>query len=387
MPAYLLRRFSYPATLHAIAPARLLTFLRPFRDFLIGRGLVWDDPDQIENLDYVQLVAILMAPDGQTPTDLIDALYFVDDLATAEGMDQLLVAAREGGLTLDLTPDQSPADLAVQVWLLDPDLLARQHAEQFLFKPRSFESYQMARLPAPEFCMPTPAQLRDLERSLNAWFEQRNRGYGARVFIFPRPDGVWFQARHGEPFKREESLEGDETGSVCYRPVKYDVLVYHEASGELRINAQTPGERQLYRAQFGRHLFGDAQAFPGIGKYTLQPLQDLGEAALACRDVPGLEWVRLKEVHYFWGGPANEFEIRKADNVFAALAARGLSLPETARLVRAVFQVKFAYAKSPRAVTIRPSNIAQFTRDADAPVVEDWLRRRGFILPPGEGQP
>jgi hypothetical protein len=31
-------------------------------------------------------------------------------------------------------------------------------------------------------------------------------------------------------------------------------------------------------------------------------------------------------------------------------------------------------------VTIRPSNIAQYTRDDDAELVEQWLRRRGFIL-------
>jgi hypothetical protein len=31
-------------------------------------------------------------------------------------------------------------------------------------------------------------------------------------------------------------------------------------------------------------------------------------------------------------------------------------------------------------VTIRPSNVAQYTRDSDASAVEDWLTKRGFIL-------
>jgi len=42
--------------------------------------------------------------------------------------------------------------------------------------------------------------------------------------------------------------------------------------------------------------------------------------------------------------------------------------------------VKFTDSKTARTVTIRPSNIAQYTRDSDAAVVEDWLTKRGFIL-------
>jgi hypothetical protein len=30
-------------------------------------------------------------------------------------------------------------------------------------------------------------------------------------------------------------------------------------------------------------------------------------------------------------------------------------------------------------VTIRPSNIAQYTRDSDGELVEEWLTRRGFV--------
>ena len=29
---------------------------------------------------------------------------------------------------------------------------------------------------------------------------------------------------------------------------------------------------------------------------------------------------------------------------------------------------------------VRPSNIAQYTRDSDAAVVEEWLTKRGFVL-------
>ena len=82
----------------------------------------------------------------------------------------------------------------------------------------------------------------------------------------------------------------------------------------------------------------------------------------------------------FWGGSEKEIEIRKANDVFAAYAGRGRAMPQKARIIRASCQVKFTDSKTARTVTIRPSNIAQYTRDSDAAVVEDWLTKRGFIL-------
>jgi len=143
--------------------------------------------------------------------------------------------------------------------------------------------------------------------------------------------------RHGEPYKREESLDGPCTASVCYRPLRYDVLVYEPAVGELRINARSVRERDLYRTHFGHHVFGDPHFFPGDAKYSLDPLLRRGEPSLVCTDVAGLEWVRLREVHVFWGGAEHAVEIHRTDNVFRALDERGVRLPETARLVRGQF--------------------------------------------------
>ena len=92
-----------------------------------------------------------------------------------------------------------------------------------------------------------------------------------------------------------------------------------------------------------------------------------------------MDWVRLKEVQYQWSGAESAVESQKANDVFAALKGRGYDMPPKARIIRASFQVQFKDSKTPRTVTIRPSNIAQYTRDSDADVVEDWLGKRGFI--------
>ncbi len=92
-----------------------------------------------------------------------------------------------------------------------------------------------------------------------------------------------------------------------------------------------------------------------------------------------MDWVRLKEIQLLWGGVEREIETRKADDVFAALEGRGRSIPGSAPIIRARFQVKFADAKTARVVTIRTPTTAQYTRDSDADVVQDWLEKRGFI--------
>ena len=379
MATYNLRRFAHAEGLKAIGREHLLALLKPHKSYLDRRGFTLP-PSASDGIDYEQLVNVLMSPDTTTPKGLIDALYFIHEMATPESMDILLHEADSNGITLDGNPDPTPADVAVQVYLQDKDLLERKHAEQYLTRPRSYEYFQTETAPAPKFRKPSQKTLSALARDLDDWFEKKKRGRGSRVFVYPKKDVVWFLVRHGDPFKREGSLDGDQTSSVFYRPEKYDVLVYDPATGEIRMNACSKGEKEMLRQKFGRHLFNDDDFFPGTGKYTLEPLRSDGDTSIVCTDVDGMEWVRLKEVQYFWGGAEKEIEIRKANDVFAALAARGRGMPSKARIIRASFQVKFTDSKTARTVTIRPSNIAQYTRDSDAAVVEDWLSKRGFIL-------
>src|SRR5438105_3231338 len=95
MATFTLRRFSCPETLKAIAARRLLTFLKPHRRFLLSRGVTLPQSATDRDLDYEELARVFMTPDGKTPKDLIDALYFVDEMATPEGMDALLAEAKQ----------------------------------------------------------------------------------------------------------------------------------------------------------------------------------------------------------------------------------------------------------------------------------------------------
>lgn len=385
MATFRLLHFSSPPTLQSIAPVRLLRFLDPFREFFSARGCDLPPIGSHDDLDYAGLVQVFMSPDEATPPQLVDALYLVDEMSTPEDMNDLLEAAEH--LPLDPDTDHSPADVAVQVWLLDSRILERKHAEKFLIRPKSFEYFQSERDEPPEFTMPSPATLSNLECELDDWFERKKRGRNSRVFVYEQGNDIAFLVRHGEPYKREESQDGADVSSVCYRPIKYDVVVYDQRLGELRINAQLVGEKKLYCEQFGKHFFNDEDCFPGKDKYTLEPLREYGADSLACGDIEGIESILLVEVGFFWGGAYRANDVKKADDVFADLAQRQRQLPEGGRIFKAVFKVKFADSNTPRSVTIKPSNVANYTRDSDAALIEQWLELRGFIVhPPRESE-
>lgn len=116
----------------------------------------------------------------------------------------------------------------------------------------------------------------------------------------------------------------------------------------------------------------------------MEPLRESGSASILCDDIEGIDWVRLKEFQIYWPGTHNEIEIRKAEDIFASLEARDRSIPNGGRLSKASFQIKFSDSKTPRTVTLSSGNRAQFKRDDDAEVLEEWLIRRGFVVADSE---
>lgn len=380
MPTFNLRRFSHPDTLKNVAPEHLIRFLTPYTEYLQARNVELPEEADFESLDYGMLAEVLMTPDESIPRDMVEALYIIHEMSAPEAMDELLKDAEIEGIQITDGPDPTPTDVAIQVFLQNRRYLESKHSEQFLTRARTFQYYQTEDIGRADFVPPTEETLRALERDLDEWFVKHKRGRGSRAFHYIRDDGVWFLVRHGEPYKREGSIEAGESSSVFYRPEKHDVLIYQPATGEIGINAGTKGEKELYRTLFGLHLFGSEDFFPGDGKYTLDPLKTQGADSLVCSDIEGIEWIKLRELQFFWGGAHKEIVIWRADDIFAMLVDKERTIHANAPIIKASFQIKFEDAKNPRTVSIRPSNIAQFQRDDDGTLVELWLQKRGFIL-------
>lgn len=385
-----LKRFSNAAILKRIDTRLLMQFLDPFRGFLTGqRGLTWpSDPDQF---DHAALAKILMSPSVDTPEELLDALYFVDGLADADCYDRILEEAQDADIDLGVE-DPTPEDLTLRVWLSDPNILERVHAEQNRVRPKTFQSFFTTDADR-DLDYPETDLLATLENDLNLWFEFKKKGRGARVFPFPREDGFWFLVRHGQRIKREGTVEADgDSGSVFYRPEKFDVLIYYPETGELAIYADTKGEREIYCQLFGKHLFTGPEFFAFtnlVEKYSLRPLIEDGPASLTCADVAGISHIALYELHIQHSSNQKDIEIRRADDVFQALEDQQRDLRDEqgyTRLIKAKFRVTFVGGRE-RCVTITPPNIASFDRETDNSVIHDWLTKRGFVIIAAQGVP
>lgn len=123
--------------------------------------------------------------------------------------------------------------------------------------------------------------------------------------------------------------------------------------------------------------------------FTLDPLLKLGRAALVCTDVPGINWVKLTELHLETGTIEVSKFGYKADDVFATLDGAGIKLGDQHQLRRAVLLFRFKDDPKPRRVTIKPDNQTSYEHDEDSRVVSEWMTKREFaktVLPPKEVQ-
>ncbi len=380
MSAHQLRHLGQPEVLKTVSTENLLALLKPHGEFFARHGMALpDSPDGFEP-DYDRLARLFFAPEQAIPMELATALYFVDQMATNDCVDALVTAIPE----IDDRCFFTAADIAVQGWLLNQLAFEQVCAEQSVRKrSRSFESYYAANRPLPT-CDCSPETVDALEDELDRQFILRGRGDGTRLFLSERPDGFWFLIRHGERLRREGCIQNGKSGSVFFRPERYDAVVYDPTAGELRINAKTNWVKALYHRMFGKHLFGREDFFPGDYKYTLVPLLVDGEAALCCSDIPGIAWIRLVMIRYRWLSRHCLFESLEADNLFAAARDGECRMPQNAEIVCAQFQVQFTRVRTgPRAVTLRLPNVLKYTLDIDAACIEEWLLKRSFVLTQG----
>jgi hypothetical protein len=373
-----LRRFGTPGALKTIHLPSLVALLeREGGGYVRARLELVPEPSRF---NYDALASVLANPQEGFPVRLVDALHHIHEVADEQGMEAMLELIDERRIVLAHLPDKpTPADLAVQLWMVDPELVERVHAARAIAKPKSFLSW-LGRGDVPKAAPePDDATLRALETVFDDYFERRKRGRHSRVFVFQRPEATYFLVRHGLPMDRRGIIRDGESTSSFERPERYDVISYVPARDELNIHARTKGERTLYREQLGLRLFGNKDYFPDDGKYTLAPLVERGINALACEDIDGIEWVSLQEVKLYYSGNAPEVVTRRAMNgdLFEVFDASGYTLAHTP--FQASFRVKFMGSKRPRTVKIKAPNVATYTREADEDVVSRWLAARGFL--------
>jgi hypothetical protein len=394
------KRFTRLCVLKRIGRDLLQRFLGQFEPDLTAQGLALPGPALEDALFFGNLGRMLAAPD-QLPDRLNEALFALDEMSGPEGQEQLELAIARAGIPLAFAPGSSREGMALQVWLTDPALLARVHNQQRLRRLTTFEYFGTNLAPAARapFAGPTQTTLSAVAAALDPWFARHQRGHNTtRVELCGFMDGstpgrpqpeetqpeLWFLVRHGDSFARTPKVEAQQTEILHFRPERDDVIVYSPQHDEVRINARTKGERDLYVRVFGLHLRGREDYFCSRRTYTLEPLRLSGAESLEPDGARDIQKIVLREVEISWENPLLGRTIREADDLFAPTAQGSAPLreilPGSGRLARATFDVHFCNSARPRPVQIRLPNVLKVGRHCDVQSVDRWLCRRGFRL-------
>lgn len=371
------KSFAQPDLLKTIQPGNLIRLLEPCRAFLEDRGLSLPREDGSE-IDYLKLAGILAQPDEFMDAHVVEGLHVISNLGTDANFDDLFDIARRNFIEVDM--DATAADLAARIWIEAPQALMLKEREAGSHRRRKFESF---RARDPEAVVPPeqlPIQFDELEADLEGWFMSKKRGIGCRVIRIDFDGEIRFLVQHGQLCKREPSRKGAQSTCTFFRPEKTDMVIYDALNNELRVSTSTIGELRLYREKFGKHVFGDPEKFVYTEKYTLAPLRADGVASLQCRDVGGVEWVRLIEVECAWPSAFDYTEKLKATDLFRAMELKQRGIDPQAELIHARFAVKLAGEVNPRPVLVKPPNIAEYGRGEEAAIIEQFLRARGFVI-------
>lgn len=362
-----------------IRPELLNRLLQPHHAKLAAHGASSGASDP---LDPVKIAECLSADTDGAFTGLMDSLYLIHEVSGQHSTERIVDAARQLGSGFSFQPDDSPADMAARLLLHDHAIVLELHAESIVEARTSFKAFQAKSVfsECPQYGRTVRTEMC---RELAEWFKSRYQGGFVSITPLPRAGEVWFVVQHGGAYQRHEVIRGVQPATTHYRAAVYDVVVLQPVLSEIRINCSSAPATDQYREVFGRHLFGDAEFFPGGRALTLEPLWRDGVGALACQDVPGIDWIRLREIQVYRGGEFAEITVHKATDVFAARGGAPLQ-HHGGVLSRATFEVKFSDAKRTRRVTVAPPNVTKYSRHDDSALIEAWLRKRGFTLSRGE---
>jgi hypothetical protein len=375
------KRFTKLSFLKGVSREILTRFFERFTSQLAGKKVELPRPDLSDDEFFKALSRLLLSPE-ELPAELGEALFAIDEMANESGQERLQYALAQAKAAMTFHIGSSYGDVAMGAWLGVPELFAHAYNEQQLQRLSSFE-YFGTRLRAEQrkpLATVGNEMLAGLRADLDRWFGNHNRGDETTQISQHEFDGEWwFIVRHGDTFMRTAKVERQETTCLHYRPAKDDVVVFSPLHDEIRIHAATKGEKNLYRRAFGCWLRGDGEYFSERRTFTLEPLRVDGPMALVWNGGGNIDRIILREWEAAWGGHHQEVVIRKADDVFAANAARGRNaLPEGGELVRAVFDVYFTGARKPRKVQVRLPNALKVGRHCDAALVQAWLSDKRF---------
>jgi hypothetical protein len=389
------RCFSSVEGLRSRDPQVLRDLLATFPEHVLKRGLVLPEIATAENLDYASMRDALMT--GDIPDDLDDILHVSSLLGTAKGWRMIERQAREDGRALPVSLDRyGPVDLAIRAaiheWPRNKDILERANARARVHARSAYVYYAPGMDLTQRYRVPTAAALADAREYLTGHFvaegmvSSRQHRKATEIVAYDFEKEIWFLIRYpGRQSRHSGCDDAGEWRSFVFNPEQYDAVAYNKVYCDLRMNTKRRREHGKYRIAFSHLLFDTSNAFRAdCVVVTLEPLLRANAVELFdCDDVPGLAAIYPVEITYeTFGMPPRKWTESAADgsSLLHGNANAPRVLPRDVLCVRNVV-LQYRLKDSPRfaRLTIDEVNKVMFERDGDSLVVEEWLRRRGFV--------
>lgn len=378
MPRHGFKRFSDIGFLQSLdKPRWLVPLLRRHEDYFRGQGLdlssLRNDEDSAR-----RLLEVFTRADEETPQDLLDVLYMIDDLADEVGHDKLLTHGKQAGLDMSWATDSMTAgDFALAAQIHHPGLV-RRCAALVARKVKNFTEYR-AKKDKGLTLEHAIGNAKALAEALSPWFESRGRSPVCEVHPYQDGDEIRFTITHGQLYRSDGSISKSMAMQrVTFRPQQHDAVIFDNRTMTLKVNARNNGERGLYRTAFGQVLFGNPDHFPADGRiYTLEPLR---RSPLDFRPVVGIRGVVLTEVWIEFESPDQRVEKYQSRDLSVSIANDGRPNLRAGRLTHGVLMVRYSSGGRARKLEIRPPNVAIFDRDRDGEVTERFLEANGFVI-------
>jgi len=369
--------------LERVTPELLVRFLRPFEDYLVGRGVPLDGIEH-NHAWAGELHQVLCAVDQAMPGQLQQAFLDVADLASEQGHEAALNLAGERQLNLFSTSgDVSAEDLAFRLYLEHSDVFAASHARVQSQEARRFVDFHPIEQKPLLDAEKQPKRVLLMEQ-LRRWFASRNRSEYVDVRVSETSDEVCFVIIHGQPPRSlsviTSAFSRDRMSLV---PDKQDTVVFDKQSGRLSVNAQYAAEHDFYRQAIGKVFFGKDHHFEPHAVIDCSVLLDDPVAALSAEGLPGIRMVVLREVVLEAVDSPRDKLTWQANDLGDVFVADGPDLLKRDRKVRkaklAIFPV---HEQRPKLVEIAPPNKLTYDRRTYDAVVREFLFARGFLRHP-----
>lgn len=328
---------------------------------------------------------------GDIPHELDDVLFFVSALGNSPGWGKIQEEAAVQKRSLDFKPNgYSNADLAMKAWLHDwprnQDLLGQSLARAIIHHRSSYTYYVPTKDVRKRYRTPDDAALKAFRERLSDYFEREGLGRGTSVVHYDFEKEIWFLVRYPGQVERYAAISEDgEPTSHVFKPEEYDAIVYHKEFGDLRLNTNRPSDHVRYRIDIADLLLDASNVFsPSKRVITLNPLLGKCLHIFKCQDIDGLAEIAPTEICYASLHSPGSHLIWRADKNHTLLSYRHpgdtLIPDETAHSIKyAKFQYRLRDRTRIDRLTVHAGNVLTYARDGDSSVLEDWLRRRGFI--------